>query len=324
MSLIYLDNNATTMMDPRVCEAMLPFLREAYANPSSVHHFGQQARHAVDSARARIAAALGTEPRRIALVSGGTEANNLAIRGTLAVRGAKRHFVTTAVEHESVRRLGGQLAKEGYRVTCVGVDGAGRIDPDAFAAALTEETALASVIHANNETGVVFPVEVLGRIAAEKGVPLHVDATQAVGKLPVDFSTLPVQLASWSGHKFHGPKGIGGLYVARGARLRSQIVGGHQEHDLRGGHGERGGHRGDGGGVGSGGWASRRGERAGAWSARSSGGGGSRARRRRGGDRRPRASTLQHDERRFRRSGGRGDSHAAEPGGGLCFERIGV
>ncbi len=235
MSLIYFDNNATTMMDPRVLEAMLPYLREQYANPSSVHHFGQQARHAVETAREQVAAAVGASARQIVFTGSGTEANHLAIRGALAARPARRHFVTTAVEHDSVLRLAEQLAAEGYRVTYVGVDRLGRIDPAEFEAALTDEAALASVMHANNETGVIFSIEQLGRIAAAKGVPLHVDATQTVGKLPLDVKKLPVQLLTMAAHKFHGPKGVGAVYVGRKVRLRPQLLGGHQERDLRAG-----------------------------------------------------------------------------------------
>jgi len=233
MPLIYLDNNATTMVDPRVVDAMLPWLREQYANPSSVHLFGQQARHAVETAREQVAAAIGARPRQIVFTSGGTEANNLAIRGTLAARPDKHHVVTTAVEHDSVLRPARQLEREGYRVTYLGVDPLGRLDPAEFEAALTDDTALASVMHANNETGVIFPIEQLGEIAASHGVPLHVDATQTVGKLPVDVSRLPVQLLSMAAHKFHGPKGVGALCVRRGTRVEPQLFGGHQERDLR-------------------------------------------------------------------------------------------
>jgi cysteine desulfurase len=233
--MIYFDNNATTMLDPRVLEAMLPYLREQYANPSSVHHFGQQARHAVETAREQMAAALGAASRQIIFTGGGTEANALAIRGLLASRPARRHFVTTTVEHDSVLRLAEQLRTEGYHVTWLGVDRLGRLDPAEFEVALRDDTAMASIMHANNETGVLFPIEQLGEIAAARGVPLHVDATQTVGKLPIDVSRLPVQLLTLAAHKFHGPKGVGALYIARRTRLRPQLLGGHQERDLRAG-----------------------------------------------------------------------------------------
>jgi cysteine desulfurase len=235
MPWIYLDNNATTKPDPRVVEAMLPYLSEQYANPSSVHVFGQQVRHAVETAREQVAAALGAKPRQIVFTGGGSEANALAIRGTLAIRSTKRHFITTAVEHDSVLRLAGELEKEGYSVTYLGVDALGRLNLAELEAAITEETALVSVMHANNETGVIFPVEQVGAIAGAKGVPVHVDATQTVGKLPLDLGRLPVQLVTLAAHKFHGPKGVGAVYVGRGVRLRPQLVGGHQERDLRAG-----------------------------------------------------------------------------------------
>lgn len=233
--MIYLDNNATTRMDERVVEAMLPYLREQYANPSSVHHFGQQARHAVEEARASMAGLLGVRARQLVFTGGGTEANHLAIRGVLASRPEKRHIVTTPVEHDSVLRLMERLEEEGYRVTRVPVDAAGRLDAAAFEAALSEETALASVMHANNETGVIFPIEELAAITAGRGVPLHVDATQTVGKLAVDLKMIPLGLATLAAHKFHGPKGVGAMLVSRGVRPRPLLVGGHQERDLRAG-----------------------------------------------------------------------------------------
>lgn len=233
--MIYFDNNATTMLDPRALDAMLPYLREQYANPSSVHHFGQQARHAVETAREQVATAIGAVPRQIVFTGGGTEASDLAIRGLLATRPTKRRFVTTSVEHDSVLRLADQLAAEGYEVVRLGVDALGRLDLAAFEAALTEETALVSVMHANNETGVIFPVERIAELAAARGVPVHVDATQTVGKLPVDIRKLPVSLLTMAAHKFHGPKGVGVLCVGRRVKVRPQLVGGHQEKDLRAG-----------------------------------------------------------------------------------------
>lgn len=235
MAWIYLDNNATTRPDPRVVEAMLPFLTEQYANPSSVHLFGQQVRHAVETAREQVAAVLGVKPRQVVFTGGGSEANTLAIRGALVARPDKRHFITTAVEHDSVLRLAQQLEKEGYRVTYLGVDSAGRLDLAELAAALSDDTALASIMHANNETGVIFPIDRIGELTAARGVPLHVDATQTVGKLPVDAGKLPVQLLTLAAHKFHGPKGVGAVVIGRGVRLSPQVLGGHQERGLRAG-----------------------------------------------------------------------------------------
>lgn len=233
--MIYFDNNASTMLDPQVLEAMLPYLRDQYANPSSVHFFGQQSKYAIETAREQVAAAIGTRPRQVVFTGGGTEANVLAIRGTLANSPGKRHIVTTQVEHDSVLRLAEQLETEGYRVTRLGVDRQGLLDPAEFEAALTEDTALASIMHANNETGVIFPIERLAEIASARGVPLHTDATQSIGKLPIDVSSLPVSLLTMAAHKFHGPKGVGVLYIRRGLHLRPQLAGGHQERDLRGG-----------------------------------------------------------------------------------------
>lgn len=233
MDRIYLDNNATTRPAPEVVEAMLPILREDYGNPSSIHSLGQHAQHAIEEARHRVATLIGADAREIVFTSGGTEADNLAILGTLAARSAKRHVVTTAVEHSAVLSLCERLAKQGLRVTIIGVDRLGRLDLDAFAAALDDDTAIASVMYANNESGVIFPIERVAAIAAEKGVPLHVDAVQAAGKLPIDVRPVPIQLMSLSAHKLHGPKGVGALYVRRGTRLRGQQVGGHQERDIR-------------------------------------------------------------------------------------------
>jgi cysteine desulfurase len=235
MSWIYLDNNATTRPDPRVIDAMLPFMREQYANPSSVHHFGQQARHAVETARQQVAEVLKAQPRDIVFTGGGSEANNLAIVGMLAARPDQRHVVTSAVEHDSVMTLMSHLEKQGYRVTRIAVDLNGQLDLDAFARALDEDTAIASIMHANNETGVIFPLETIAEIARSKNVPLHTDATQTVGKIPMNLKELPVALLTFAAHKFHGPKGVGSLYVSRRSRIRPMILGGHQERDLRAG-----------------------------------------------------------------------------------------
>ena len=233
MDVLYLDNNATTRLAPEALAAMMPCLTDAYGNPSSLHAFGQAAQHGIEQAREQVAALIGARPRDIVFTSGATESNNLAILGLLAASPGKRHIVTTAVEHMAVLHVCQRLEKQGYRVTYLGVDRLGRLDPDAFAAALCDDTAVASVMHANNETGVIFPVERLADIAAARGVPLHVDAVQTAGKLPIDVSRTPVSLMSLSAHKIHGPKGVGALYVRRGVRLVAQQAGGHQERDLR-------------------------------------------------------------------------------------------
>jgi len=233
--VIYLDNNATTRPLDEVVEAMRPLLGELYANPSSVHQFGQAARHRVECAREQVAALLGASEKEIIFTSGGTESINLAIRGTLASDPARRSVVTSAVEHSATRRLCDQLGREGYTVHEVGVDDQGRLDLDELADRMDEGTALVSVMWANNETGVLFDAERIADLTSDRGVPLHLDAVQAVGKIPIDVSALPVQLLSISGHKFHGPKGVGALFVRRKTRLRPQILGGRQERDLRGG-----------------------------------------------------------------------------------------
>lgn len=233
--LIYFDNNATTRPLPEVVDAMLPMLREEYANPSSVHRFGQAVRHRVECAREKVAQLIGASPREIIFTSGGTESINLAIRGTLRMHPQRRHVITTAVEHSAVLRVMEQLEAEGYTVDFIGVDSDGRLDEAAWEAGLTDRTALATLIHANNETGVIFDVARLAAVAAGRGVPVHVDAAQSIGKLPIDVTSWPVQLVSIAAHKFHGPKGVGALYVRRKARLAPLIVGGGQERQMRGG-----------------------------------------------------------------------------------------
>ena len=230
---IYLDNNASTQPLDSVAEAMMRFLQAEYANPSSLHRFGQQVRHRVECARGQVAGLINAEPKGIILTSGGTESINLAIRGTLTAQPAKRHLITSAVEHYAVRRLAGQLAREGYRVDEIGVDGEGGLDLAELEDKVTEGTALISVIHANNETGVMLDARRVCEIATRHGVRVHLDAVQSVGKVPVDVSELPVHLLSLSAHKLHGPKGVGALYVRQRTRLRPVTFGGRQERDLR-------------------------------------------------------------------------------------------
>lgn len=233
--VIYFDNNATTMPLPEVVEAMLPFLRNAYANPSSIHKLGQSVRHSVECAREQVARLIGATPKEIIFTSGGTESINLAIRGALQIHPERRRFVTTAVEHSAGLRLARQLATEGYTVDYVGVDRDGRIDEAEWQAKLTDQTALASFIHENNETGVIFDAARLATIASNRHVPVHVDAVQSAGKLAIDVASWPVQLLSLSAHKFHGPKGVGALYVHRRMRIAPMFLGGHQERQLRAG-----------------------------------------------------------------------------------------
>jgi len=233
--MIYLDNNATTPTDPRVREAMLPFLGENFGNPSSPHAAGRTAREAVVKARAQVAAMLGASADSVVFTGGGTESITTAIRGALAAQPGKRHIVTSSIEHSATKNLCEQLAREGCEVTWLRVGAGGRPDLAEYAAALREDTALVSVIWANNETGVLFPVEEMARLADERRIVFHVDAVQAAGKIPVDLARVPVHLLSLSAHKFHGPKGAGALLVRPGLGLPPLLRGGGQESGRRAG-----------------------------------------------------------------------------------------
>ncbi len=233
--LIYLDNNATTKVDPLVLEAMLPYFSEFYGNPSSMHAFGGYAGKAVAEARERVAAALGCAPREIVFTACGTEGDNAAIRAALAARPGKRHLVTTRVEHPAVLNLARHLEAQGYTVTLLGVDDQGNLDLDELAASLREDTALVSVMHANNETGVVFPIQRIAELVTARGILFHTDAVQSLGKLPLSLAEIPADYLTISAHKIHGPKGVGALFVRRGAPFRPWLVGGHQESGRRAG-----------------------------------------------------------------------------------------
>jgi cysteine desulfurase len=232
---VYLDNNATTRLAPEALEAMLPFLRDQYGNAGSAHTLGRLAEGAVAHARTQLAGLLGCQEAELVFNSGGTEGLNHAIRGVLEALPARRHLVTTAVEHSAVLAIAEWLERQGIEVTRVGVDREGRLDLDQLEAAIRPDTALVSVMAANNESGVLSPIAEAGRIARAKGVLFHVDGTQAVGKVPVDLRALPVDLFNLSAHKFHGPKGVGALYVRRGLRLKPFLLGGGQERGRRGG-----------------------------------------------------------------------------------------
>lgn len=234
--MIYLDNNATTRVLPEVLEAMLPFFNERWGNPSSLHRFGAEVAPHLDHARERVAELFSAgRPSEIVFTSCGTESNHLAIRGVLAANPDKRRIVTTPVEHSSVLRLCQQLEKEGTTVVRIAVDAKGQPDLKALEAALTPDTALVSAMWANNETGVIFPIEEIAKICQSKNIPLHVDAVQAVGKISIDLRKAPVDLLSLSGHKFHAPKGVGALYVRRGTKITPLVFGGGQERGLRSG-----------------------------------------------------------------------------------------
>jgi cysteine desulfurase len=233
--LIYLDNNATTQLDPCVVEEMLPFLTEQYANPSAGYAFAAKARKAIDLARERLAALLGCEASEIVFTSCGTESNNAVINSALQFEPRGKHVVTSAVEHSAVLRPCQDLAKRGCEVTFIGVDRDGNVDFAELEAAIRPETAIVSLMWANNETGVLFPVEKIAEICRKKGVLFHTDAVQAAGKIPICLRDTAINFLSLSAHKFHGPKGVGVFYVNRRTRFRPLIVGGGQENGRRGG-----------------------------------------------------------------------------------------
>ena len=235
MNPIYLDNNATTQTATEVLEAMLPYFHELYGDPSSMHFFGGQVGRKIREAREQVAALINAEPDEIIFTSCGTESDNTAVRSALATSPGKRHIVTSRVEHPAIHALGAHLAKEGYRVTELPVDGEGRLSLDQFAKSLTHETAIASLMWANNETGVLFPVEEAAARAQAQGILFHTDAVQAVGKIPIDMRRNRIDMLSISGHKLHGPKGIGALFVRKGTKFSPFLIGGHQEKGRRAG-----------------------------------------------------------------------------------------
>ena len=236
--IIYLDNNATTQVAPEVFAAMRPFLNELYGNPSSAHTFGREMRRAVEVAREQVASLIGAnDVDEVVFTSCGSESDNWAIRGALELKSEKRHIITTMVEHEAVRNLCEFLAeKKGCGVTWLGVDSDGLLDLENLRKALRPDTAVVSVMLANNETGVLFPVEEIGKIVRENSDALfHVDGVQAVGKIPIDLKRTQIDLFALSGHKFHAPKGVGALYIRKGVNLPSFIIGGGQERGHRAG-----------------------------------------------------------------------------------------
>jgi cysteine desulfurase len=235
---VYMDNNATTRVAPEVIDAMMPYLVEHYGNPSSMHRFGAESGRGLTRAREQVADLLGARAtNEIIFTAGGSESDNLAIMGTLRSYPDKRHVVTSAVEHPAVLGLCKDLAqRHGYEVDFIGVDGEGRLDLDELRDTVREDTAVVSIMLANNETGVIFDPVAIGEIVKEKGSVFHVDAVQAPGKLRLDMQELAaIDMLSISGHKLHAPKGVGALYVRKGTRLRPLIVGGHQERGRRAG-----------------------------------------------------------------------------------------
>ncbi len=235
MNIIYVDNNATTRVDPAVVEAMTPFYTEYYGNPSSMHAFGGNVAKSIYTAREQLAALINATPEEIVFTSCGTESDSTAIWAAISSMPDKKHIITSRVEHPAVKNLYEHLAKKGYKVTYIPVDRQGRLDLDFFHANLSEDTALISIMWANNETGVVFPIDEIVRAANERGIVIHTDAVQALGKIPVDVQKNPIDLLSLSGHKIHAPKGVGALYVRRGTKFTPFLIGGHQEKGRRGG-----------------------------------------------------------------------------------------
>jgi cysteine desulfurase len=234
---VYLDHNATTPILPEVVDRMTAALRDEFGNPSSVHHFGQQAKAAIDEARTSVAALLGADPSEVLFTSGGTESDNIAIRGAAEALepAGRRHLIASAIEHEAVLNTLKALAKRGSRTTLLAVGQSGITSPEALRDALAGDTALVSVMHANNEIGTIQPIAALARLARERGALFHTDAVQSAGKIPIDVKAMGVDMLSVSAHKFYGPKGVGALWIRRGLRVLPLLTGGRQERSRRAG-----------------------------------------------------------------------------------------
>ena len=236
MPSIYLDHAATTPVAPEVLEAMMPYFQQCWGNPSSIHRYGRQASEGVEYGRAQVANLLHCAPKEVYFTSGGSEADNLAIFGAVMAReGVGKHIITSAIEHHAVSHTCEALAKRGWDITYLPVDGEGRVDPDAVRAALRPDTVLVTIMHANNEVGTVQPIAEIGAICREAKVWFHTDAVQSVGHIPTLVDELNVDMLSLSGHKLYGPKGVGALYIRRGVRIKPQIYGGGHERGLRAG-----------------------------------------------------------------------------------------
>lgn len=233
--VVYLDNNATTAIAPEVFEAMRPFLTEFYGNPSSIHHFGGQVAAHIETAREKLASLLGAQPSEVIFTSCGTESDSSAIYSALSLCNQRRKVVISKVEHPAILALGKELERRGYTVVQIPVDSKGRLDMECAEEMIDTDTAVVSIMWANNETGNIYPVAQLAEMAHKQGALFHTDAVQAVGKVPINLAELPIDMLSLSGHKLHAPKGVGALYVKRGVRFRPFIVGGHQERGRRAG-----------------------------------------------------------------------------------------
>ncbi len=233
--LIYVDNNATTKVDQEVLDVMLPYFSDYYGNPSSMHSFGGEVGYKIAEAKAKVAALINASPDEIIFTSCGTESDNTAIHAALRTHPGKRHIITTRVEHPAIRSLCESLSRSGHRITSVPVDSEGLLDLDYLYDHITDDTAVVSVMWANNETGVIFPVEEIAGELSDRGITFHTDAVQAAGKIPIDVKKVPVDMLSMSGHKLHAPKGIGVLYIRKGTRFSPFLIGGHQEAGRRGG-----------------------------------------------------------------------------------------
>jgi len=235
MNTVYLDNNATTPVAPEVLEGMLPYLKEFYGNPSSMHTFGGQLHRKIEEARFKVAQLIGAETEEIIFTSGGTESDNTAIMSAVESLPNKRHIITTRIEHPAVLNFCKHLARKGFRVTFLPVNNYGQLNVDELLKVIDEDTALVSIMYANNEVGVIFPIQEIADILKERRILFHTDAVQAVGKIPIDLKNLPVDMLSLSGHKLHAAKGVGALYVRKGTRFYPYIIGGHQERGRRAG-----------------------------------------------------------------------------------------
>ncbi|HAX97799.1 MAG TPA: cysteine desulfurase NifS [Candidatus Atribacteria bacterium] len=235
MNTLYFDNNATTQVAQEVLDSMLPYFRDYYGNPSSMHTFGGQVYRKIEEAREQVALLIGADPDEIIFTSCGSESDNTAIMSAIETNPAKKHIITSKVEHPAVLNFCKHLSRKGYRVTYLPVDNKGRLEIESFLRAIDDDLAIVSIMYANNETGVIFPIEKIGQILKERKVVFHTDAVQIVGKLPVNVKDLPVDMLTLSGHKIHAPKGIGALYVRKGTRFYPYIIGGHQEKGRRAG-----------------------------------------------------------------------------------------